>query len=56
MPRKPKPKLRPGGPTQTTPGGLEIPVITRGEFFKSLGKVAKKEAPAKPEPPSQSAP
>lgn len=58
MPRKPnKPLTRPGEPTQTTPGGLEIPVIKRGKFLSDLAKVARKEnAPATEQEPSQSAP
>lgn len=43
MPRRSAHLAREGEPKQTTPKGLEIPVITEGEFFNapalaSLGK------------------
>ena len=57
MPRKPKPLARDGEPTQTTPGGLEIPVPKRGEFFKGLERAArteKEQDATSPETPSRS--
>jgi hypothetical protein len=57
MPRKPKPLARDGEQTQTTPGGLEIPVPSRGEFFKGLERAARTEKerePISPEAPSRS--
>ncbi len=56
MARKPnKPLTRPGEPVQYTPGGLEIPVPTRDEFFKPLRQATEKAPKPKPGP-SQSAP
>jgi hypothetical protein len=57
MPRKPKRLTREGEPTQTTPGGLEIPVPTRGEFFRGLERAARPEKErddTSPEAPSRS--
>ena len=40
------PESAPPGDTERTPGGLEVPVPTRGEFFRNLRKAAKQQ----PEP------
>lgn len=32
---------REGEPSEKTPKGLEVPIPTRGEFLRNLGKVAK---------------
>ena len=61
MPKKRKPLTREGEPTQRTPGGLEIPIPKRGEFFEGLTRAARtrpdrerpdqdSEAPSRPEP------
>jgi hypothetical protein len=57
MPRKPKRLVREGEPSQQTDKGLEIPVPTRGRFFKDLRKAiraekdtATPEAPSRPDP------
>jgi hypothetical protein len=42
MPKKPKPLVDKGEPSQTTERGLEIPVPERGEVFGLLDKAAKK--------------
>lgn len=39
------PKTNGEGPTQETPAGAEIPVPTRDEVFRDLGKVAKPRTP-----------
>lgn len=48
MARKPdKPLTREGEPKQTTPGGLEMPVPKRSEFFKGLKRATRPKAPAR---------
>ena len=57
MPRKPKRLVREGEPIQKTPGGLEIPIPSRGEFLKGLERAARTEKEkdtASPEAPSRS--
>lgn len=44
---------REGEPTQRTEKGAEIPVPTRGEFFRALGKVAKKPSGPRKDSPQK---
>jgi hypothetical protein len=44
MPRKQKPLIREGEPTQETEQGLEIPVPERTELFDVLGKAIRKRS------------
>lgn len=39
--KKHKPLTREGEPTQRTPGGLEIPIPSRDEFFGGLTRAAR---------------
>ena len=39
--------------TQKTPKGLEIPIPTRGEFFKNLNKTAKPPKRSTPRSPKK---
>lgn len=39
--RKKWPLVREGEPSEKTPKGLEVPIPTRAEFLRNLGKVAK---------------
>ncbi len=39
--RKKRPLTREGEPSEKTPKGLEVPIPTRQEFLRNLGKVAK---------------
>lgn len=48
MAKKRKSLVRQGEPSQTTPGGLEIPIPTQGDFFRLLDKAAKKDDREKP--------
>ncbi len=51
--RKKRPLVREGEPSQTTPGGLEIPIPTQGDFFRLLDKATKREDQEKPSRPDQ---
>jgi len=43
------PKPNGSEPTQETPAGAEIPIPTRDEVFRDLGKVAKPRKPSVPD-------
>jgi hypothetical protein len=51
-PWKTMPKSNGDHPTQETEQGAEIPIPTREEVFRDLGKVAKPEKPEEKERPA----
>ena len=52
-PKKRKSLVRPGGRSQKTREGLEIPVPTREDFFTGLKRVVRKQTPQKPSEPEK---